>query len=194
MEKVGPDRRLRNPWAAAEDDPFPDTVSADPHMPKRPTVLEEIGQTRPFPGRGQEVLVTLLRTTDEARRYLGRLMESEDITVQQYNVLRILRGAGRDGLPTLEIGRRMVEQQPGVTRLIDRLVAKALVDRERDEADRRRVVCTINAVGLALLERLDERMSRVERDVRAGIPEGEIPHLLELLNGLRAQLRAPGED
>lgn len=159
-------------------------------MPKSRTVAEEIGQTKPFPGRGQELLVTLLRTTDEVRRYLSRLVEPEDITLQQYNVLRILRGAGKEGLPTLEVGRRMLEQQPGVTRLVDRLVAKELVDRERDEEDRRRVVCTINAKGLELLERVDGHMDCVERDVAAGLPPDGAPELLDVLNGLRAQLQA----
>lgn len=168
----------------------PSSSHADKVLAVRTTsVAEEIGQTRPFAGPGQEILVTLLRTTDEVRRYLTRLVEPEDITLQQYNVLRILRGAGDGGLPTLEIGRRMLEQQPGVTRLIDRLAAKGLVDRTRGREDRRRVVCTIQPAGLATLERLDDRMGAVEDDVAAGVPPEEMASVLAALNTLRAHLR-----
>jgi DNA-binding MarR family transcriptional regulator len=157
-------------------------------MPKARSVAEEISQSRPFAGPGQELIVTLLRTADEARRYLTRLLEPEDVTPQQYNVLRILRGAGADGLPTLEIGRRMLEQQPGVTRLVDRLLAKGLVARERDLRDRRRVVCTIRKPGLELLARVDRTMERVERDVVAGTREDGGREMVEDLDRLRAQL------
>src|SRR6476659_11445281 len=99
----------------------------------------EIRQGKPFRSRGQEVVVALLRTADLVRRTVGRALEPHDITVQQYNVLRILRGAGEQGLPTLEIGERMVEQTPGVTRLLNRLEAKGLAARSRGESDHRQV-------------------------------------------------------
>ncbi|HSG47502.1 MAG TPA: MarR family transcriptional regulator, partial [Longimicrobiales bacterium] len=137
-------------------------------------------------------MVTLLRTADEVRRYLTRLLEPEDVTVQQFNVLRILRGAGPEGLPTLEIGRRMVEQQPGVTRLVDRLVAKELVDRERDAVDRRRVVCTIREAGLEMLARVDEIFKTMEGEVVAGLPDDGGRGLVADLDRLRAHLRAQG--
>ena len=73
----------------------------------------------------------LVRTADLVRRVLDAVVEPHGITLQQYNVLRILRGAGAEGLPTLEIGERMIEQAPGVTRLLDRLEAKGLVRRQR---------------------------------------------------------------
>ena len=161
-------------------------------MSKSRSVAEEIRQSRPFAGPGQELIVTLLRTSDEAKRYLTRLLEPEDVTPQQYNVLRILRGAGADGLPTLEIGRRMLEQQPGVTRLVDRLLAKGLVARERDPEDRRRVVCTIRTAGLELLARVDRTMERLERDVAAGTGEDGGRGMVEDLDRLRARLAEGG--
>ena len=181
---------MRNAAGRAEDGGSLDKRSAMSDHSR--SVAEEIGQTRPFPGVGQEVLVTLLRTTDEVRRYLTRVLEPEGVTLQQYNVLRILRGAGEEGLPTLEIGRRMVEQQPGVTRLVDRLIGKGLVDRERDADDRRRVVCTLRADGADLLARLDTRMEGVDREVRAGLPNEGGETLIQALNRLRAQLREAG--
>ena len=156
------------------------------------SVAEEIGQRKPFPNPAQELVVTLLRTTDEVRRALSFLLEPEEITLQQYNVLRILRGAGEEGLPTLEIGRRMVERQPGVTRLVDRLVAKKLVERTRDRDDRRRVVCAIRPEGLALLERVAGRMHAVDDAVTGALSGGDLSRLVRLLDRLRAAVRPGG--
>src|SRR5229473_5817955 len=115
------------------------------------TVLEEIRQRRPFPSVAHEAIVALLRTADLVRRQVATLVEPHGITPQQYNVLRILRGAGEKGLPTLEIAERMIEQTPGITRLIDRLQTKNLVARERCLTDRRQVFCRITPAGLSLL-------------------------------------------
>ncbi|MFP5247340.1 MAG: MarR family winged helix-turn-helix transcriptional regulator, partial [Thermoanaerobaculia bacterium] len=117
------------------------------------TLRDELKQTRPFVTRTQEAALALLRTADLVRRSIGAVVEPEGITMQQYNVLRILRGAGEKGLPTLEIAERMVEQTPGITRLIDRLETKQLVGRERCPTDRRQVFCRITKEGLALLAR-----------------------------------------
>lgn len=81
---------------------------------------QEIRSARPFHSTSQEAMIGVLRTADLLRRHLEVAMGAADITPQQYNVLRILRGAGPDGLPTLTIGTRMVERDPGVTRLLDR--------------------------------------------------------------------------
>ncbi|HZJ72423.1 MAG TPA: MarR family transcriptional regulator, partial [Planctomycetota bacterium] len=97
----------------------------------------EIRQTRPFPSVEAEAVVGLMRTADVVKRGLARVVEPRGLTLQQYNVLRILRGAGPEGLPTLEIAGRMIEQAPGVTRLLDRLEAKNLVQRARCPRDRR---------------------------------------------------------
>src|SRR5947209_9299865 len=103
-----------------------------------------------FRSREQEATLGLLRTADAMKRSLAQVIEPHGITPQQYNVLRILRGAGPDGLPTLSIGGRMIEQTPGVTRLVDRLVRKDLVARNPCAKDRRRVFCRITPKGLDL--------------------------------------------
>src|SRR5437867_4356503 len=101
-------------------------------MRRNPSAIErELKQTRPFPSRRQEAAVALLRTADRLRHLLTRWLEPAGITAQQYNVLRILRGALPGPLPTLEIAERMIERTPGITRLLDRLEAKRLVGRER---------------------------------------------------------------
>src|SRR5881394_2146497 len=94
---------------------------------------------------------TLLSTAKKVRTFFEAVCAPFDITGQQYNVLRILRGAEPAGLPTLMIAERMIERTPGITRMVDRLEAKKLVRRDRCESDRRQVLCTITATGLELL-------------------------------------------
>ena len=162
-------------------------------MAPRPSRLQqEIKQTRPFRSVGQEAILALFKTTDMLRRHFGRLVgqlgEADELTLQQYNVLRILRGAGAEGLPTLEIATRMIEQAPGITRLLDRLEAKDLVARQRCPEDRRRVTCRISKRGLALLGRLDEQMNRSDEVFDAAISAAELKRLVDLLDRMRKVL------
>ena len=146
----------------------------------------EIRQRRPFSSSGQEATLGILRTADVLRRFVARVLEPYDVTPQQYNVLRILRGAGTDGLPTLTIGERMLEDSPGVTRLIDRLVAKGLVDRARSTEDRRQVLCRITSAGLDLLAGMDEPMTGSDEDALKMLTVDEQKQLIRLLDRIRA--------
>jgi DNA-binding MarR family transcriptional regulator len=153
----------------------------------RPTaVQDEIRQSRPFSSASEEGVVALARTADQMRRSLTRVIEPHGITLQQYNVLRILRGAGTDGLPTLEIASRMVERAPGVTRLLDRLEAKALVRRQRSARDRRQILCWITPAGLELLDELDGPMQEGARAFMSPLRGRELPTFIRLLDELRA--------
>ena len=152
------------------------------------TIVEDLKQTRPFASLGQEAYVTLLRTADDARRLGASVLEDSDITLQQYNVLRILRGAGPEGLPTLAIGERMVERTPGVTRLIDRMVDRSWVVRERCKKDRRRVWCRITDEGLELLDALDGPIRRVDSVIGDALSDDEMRALVSLLDRIRAQV------
>jgi DNA-binding MarR family transcriptional regulator len=149
----------------------------------------EIRQGKPFRSRGQEVVVSLLRTADLVRRVVGRTLEPYDITAQQYNVLRILRGAGEQGLPTLEIADRMIEQAPGVTRLLDRLEVKGFVRRQRCAQDRRQVLCWLTPAGLELVERLDEPIDSADAEAVAMLSPEEQDRLLRMLDAIRASRR-----
>ena len=139
-----------------------------------------------FRSREQQAVLGLLRTADAIKRSLAHVVEPHGITPQQYNVLRILRGAGSDGLPTLTIGERMVEQTPGVTRLIDRLERKGLVVRTPCPKDRRRVFCQITPKGLGLLDELDEPVNRWDVQTVSILPPSEVDSLITLLDRVRA--------
>ncbi len=134
-------------------------------------------------------MLGLMRTADVVRRSFGRVLEEQGITLQQYNVLRILRGAGDSGLPTLEIGSRMIEESPGITRLIDRLEAKAWVRRERCPHDRRQVLCWITAAGLGVLESLDEPMADADDRALSMLSTEDKSHLIRLLDAIRVGSR-----
>jgi DNA-binding MarR family transcriptional regulator len=149
-------------------------------------VQREIQQRKPFRSRSQEGVVALLRTADVVRRYIGRVLEPYGITPQQFNVLRILRGAGTEGIPTLTIGERMIEEAPGITRLLDRLEAKGLVRRERCPEDRRQVLCYAAPAGLELLERIDGAMDTADDEALGMLSEEDKTQLIRLLDAVRA--------
>ena len=153
---------------------------------KPSTLVAELKQTRPFASKAQEATVALLRTTDLVKRRLARVVAQEDITLQQYNVLRILRGARGEPLSALEISGRLIEEAPGVSRLLDRLVAKRLVRRERSLEDRRMLQCFITASGLEVLARLDDQVQRADAEVLQGLTGREV----ETLSGLLARIRS----
>jgi DNA-binding MarR family transcriptional regulator len=146
----------------------------------------EIRQTKPFNSVYHEALLSVLKTADLLRRTVARQLEPHGITPQQYNVLRILRGAGERGLPTLEIGERLIEATPGTTRLIDRLAAKRLTERVRDAADRRQVYCRLTPAGRDLLASLDGSMTAAEDALRAALPHRGAETLVEALERVRA--------
>lgn len=154
------------------------------------SIQAEIRQTRPFASVTTEAVVALFRTTDLVRRALAHVIEPHGITPQQYNVLRILRGAGEHGLPTLEIAERMVEAAPGITRLMDRLEAKRLVRRERCRQDRRQVLCWITSDGRRLVEVLDEPVRAADAAALSGLSRARVRELLTLLDDVRAGLHA----
>lgn len=145
------------------------------------TVKKEIKQEQAFESRQQEAIVALLLTTDQLKGRLSELAARFGITPQQYNVLRILRGAGEEGLPTLEVMDRMIERNPGITRLLDRLEAKSLIRRERSAGDRRRQICRITPEGNRILAEMDHPMRKLTQDVMNRLSDKEVDRLLELL-------------
>ena len=140
-------------------------------------------------------VVSLLRTVDLVRRFLARVVEPHGITLQQFNVLRILRGAERagetQGLPTLELADRMVERAPGITRLLDRLERKRLVERQRCPHDRRQVLCRIAPGGLTLLERLERPMAQADGDCLGMLDDRQLRSLLGLLEAIQTGHQEP---
>ena len=146
----------------------------------------EIVQRRPFHSVKAEVAVSILRTAALIERHFAQVVARSGITVQQYNVLRILRGAGTDGLPTLVIRDRMIHAAPGITRLLDKLEKAGLARRDRSSPDRRQVFCHITPRGLEVLTDLEEEMRRADDYAVGNLTEDEQGELIKLLEGVRA--------
>ncbi len=159
-------------------------------MPTKTSALrEELKQTRPFHSTAHEALVSVLRTAAVVQRLTAQVVEASGVTLQQYNVLRILRGAGEVGLPTLAIRDRMIEEAAGITRLLDKLEGAGYVLRERSTPDRRQVLCQITATGLSLLAALDAPVDAVTDTAFAALDDAEKASLVELLGAVRAACR-----
>ncbi len=150
------------------------------------SIRDEIRQSRPFASSADEAVVTLLATADRVRTAMTRVVEARGITLQQYNVLRILRGAGAEGLPTLDIAARMIEHSPGVTRLLDRLEARKLVRRVRCPGDRRQVLCHATGAAERLLESLSVPLADAGRLTLAPLDPSRTEELIRLLDAVRA--------
>jgi MarR family transcriptional regulator, organic hydroperoxide resistance regulator len=158
-------------------------------MVKRTLTLgEEIRQNKPFASPAHEAILALNRTSDMLQRRFTQLVEPHGISLQQYNVLRILRGAGQEGTPTLEIADRMIEKTPGITRLLDKLEAKHLVRRKRCPEDRRQVLCWITDAGQRLLADLDRPMLESGTGAMESLTVAEQRALISSLEKVRADL------
>ena len=156
-------------------------------MPTRTSRLrDELKQTRPFSSSAHEAVVSILRTAALVQRRVAQVVEGSGITIQQYNVLRILRGATPVGLPTLAIRDRMIEEAAGITRLLDKLEQTGHVVRARSTPDRRQVVCQITPAGLRLLTQLDEPVDLANDQAVAMLDDTEKRELVELLGAVRA--------
>jgi MarR family transcriptional regulator, organic hydroperoxide resistance regulator len=156
-------------------------------MPTRTSALsEELKQTRPFHSAAHEAVISVLRTAALLQRQITLVVEQGGVTLQQYNVLRILRGAGTAGLPTLAIRDRMIEEAAGITRLLDKLESAGYVVRERSTPDRRQVLCQITPAGLTLLAGLDQPVDAVNDIAVAALSAKEQTALVELLGAVRA--------
>jgi DNA-binding MarR family transcriptional regulator len=146
-------------------------------------LLSEIKQKKPFQLREEELYLNLIRTADLLSRKGAELLKGADLSANQYNVLRILRGAGAEGLACGEVGDRMVTRDPDITRLLDRLEKRDLVKRAREKGDRRVVTARITPAGLDLLKKLDEPIQQWHKSQLGHLEPKQqetLIHLLEL--------------
>ena len=146
---------------------------------------DEIRQSKPFTSLEQEAHLSIERTAAVLVHAMAEALKAHGITPAQYNALRILRGAGPGGLCRGEVRDRLVAQVPDVTRLLDRLEAAGLVERERGTEDRRFVTTRITARGLELLDALDAPVEEIHRRSLGHLERGELATLVALLAKVR---------
>ena len=148
-------------------------------------IQAEIKQTKPMTPE-QEVLLTIQRTADAFERKLVEMLKPYGVSPTQYNVLRILRGAGKEGLPCGTIAERMVTRDPDRTRLLDRLDKMGFITRERGQKDRRVVTTTITEAGLRLLKQIDKPLTDAGADLVKNLSKAQMQQLVELLDLARS--------
>jgi DNA-binding MarR family transcriptional regulator len=146
----------------------------------------EIKQTKPFASVEAEAHLNIERTAAVLGHAFAESLKPYGVTSTQYNVLRILRGAGTDGLCRNEVRDRLVAQVPDVTRLLDRLETSGLIERARGTADRRLVSTKITSAGLKLLEQLDEPVVEMHRKLLGHMGPEQLRSLIDLLAMARA--------
>jgi DNA-binding MarR family transcriptional regulator len=146
---------------------------------------EELKQSKPFGSLEEEVILNILRTAESFTARAAEMLKPAELTPTQYNALRILRGAGPEGLSCGEIGSRMVTKDSDITRLLDRLEKRKLVRRERPDNNRRIVLTRITDKGLKLLAELDGVVHDFERQLVGHLGPLRLKTLKELLEASR---------
>ncbi|MBL8214599.1 MAG: MarR family transcriptional regulator [Bryobacterales bacterium] len=145
----------------------------------------DIKQTKPFRHIEEEAFLNLLRTTDALKQGETEFLDSYNLSHAQYNVLRILRGAGKDGLPCGEIGARMITRDPDITRLLDRLEKRGLAQRCRESKDRRVVTARIAPAGLELLATMEAPLMEMLKGLLGHMSQKDLKTFIELLEKAR---------
>lgn len=146
---------------------------------------EEIRQTRPFPRKSAEALLSIFRTATVLEHAEHEVLRPHGITPTQYNVLRILQGAGKDGLCGRDIAERLISRVPDVSRLLDRMDEMELLTRERDVADRRHVTARISATGRRVMVQATPDLEALERKRFKGLRPSVIASLVNALAAIR---------
>lgn len=147
-------------------------------------IQEDIKQKRAFRSEYQKAVVNILFTYGWLQEKIRLAVEPFDITMQQYNVLRILRGSHPEPISTQEIRKRMLDKMSDVSRIVDRLILKNLVQKRVCEFDKRLVDVTISDAGLTLLSNMEAYEQQMD-NLLIGIDESEATELNLLLDKLR---------
>ena len=146
---------------------------------------QEIQQSQPFASLEEEAMLNLARTADRLQSSMRQLLKPFGLTPNQYNALRILRGAGPDGLTCTELGERLVSEDPEITRLLDRLAKQDLVRRRRNDGDRRVVYTEISSEGLEKLKLLDPLVIEGVQNKMKHMSHERLTLLIDLLEDAR---------
>lgn len=142
-------------------------------------------QKKPFSSREEAAFLAVQLAAEALKTRFNELFKSRNLTAAQYNVLRILRGAGSEGLSCREIGERMITRDSDITRMLDRLEARELITRERQTDDRRVVLAFIANSGLSLLKELDKPVETLHKAQLSHLTEKELESMTRLLSRVR---------
>jgi len=154
---------------------------------------DEIKQNKPFSGLEQEALLNIRLTSGYIDHVFQQILKQHGLTEPQYNVLRILRGAGPGGLRCAEIGERMIARDPDITRLLDRLQRQRMIERGRDAKDRRVIHACISPAGTRILKELDPIVESAGLSVLKHISQARLELLIDLMEDVRQEWTASAD-
>jgi DNA-binding MarR family transcriptional regulator len=154
-------------------------------------IQAELKQTKPFSSLAEEAFIALMRTADQLQWKGAELMKEFDVSPTQFNALRILRGAGPQGLPCSEISERMINRDSDITRLLDRLEKRGLAERCRESHDRRVIMARITPAGLGLLKKMDKPVEEFHHNFLGRMGKERLTDLLQLLEEARETAASP---
>jgi DNA-binding MarR family transcriptional regulator len=152
-------------------------------MPR--SLQAELKQKIPFTSREQEAILSVMRTADALQARVEDFLKDFELTGTQYNLLRILRGAGSEGLPCREISERMIARDSDITRLLDRMEERGFVERERAGHDQRVILGKITGAGLKQLREMDGPIDKHGKEMLRHVGQGKLKQLIELLELVR---------
>lgn len=148
---------------------------------------DELKKRGPFESLQQESMLSILRTSDLLENRTARLLRTYDLTLSQYNALRIMRGEGKP-MPCLEVADRMIQVAPAITRVIDQLVDRGWIKKTQSESDRRVFLVEISTKGKSLLRKIDGPIEQVHQSLLGHVPDKDLKALVQTLQTIRQKI------
>lgn len=153
------------------------------------SLRQQLKKRGPFESVEQEAMLGILKTSDLLENRLARLLRQHNLTPSQYNVMRILRGEGQP-MPCLDVAGRMIQVAPAITRVVEQLVSRGLIDKRQSSSDRRVFLIEPTTAGQRLLSRLDEPIQSLHRSLLGHVPKSDLRRLNQILEKAREGVAA----
>ena len=153
-----------------------------------PSLQDELKKRNPFDSVEQEATLAVMRSSDLLENRIARLLREHQLTLTQYNVLRILRGEGKP-LPCLEVANRMIQVAPAITRVVDQLLALQLITKTQSAQDRRVFEIELTPAAGRLLKKLDGPILQLHASLLSSISQSDLKTLIRILEAVRAGIR-----
>jgi DNA-binding MarR family transcriptional regulator len=148
------------------------------------SLRQQLKKKGPFESIEQESMLSILRTSDLLENRLARLLREYELTPSQYNAMRIMRGEG-EPMPCLEVAERMIQVAPAITRVVDQLVSRGLVNKKQSEEDRRIFLVGLTKSGTRLLNKLDSPIQRLHQTLLGHVSRTDLKSLNAVLESAR---------
>jgi DNA-binding MarR family transcriptional regulator len=154
-----------------------------------PSLQDELKKRGPFDSVEQEAALAIMRTSDLLENRVARMLREYNLTMSQYNVLRILRGEGRP-LPVLEVAQRMIQVAPAITRVADQLLSLGLINKVQSQEDRRVYTIELKPAGRTVLSKLDQPILNLHASLLRGVKKADLKILIRTLEQARNAMDA----